>query len=169
MKTLNWYSGKAKKPFASFEIPDGEFDFIKQRAKQDGVSIQKFLADGISGVFREHLDARHRVLLTPEAVAVADRLVRDHGLTIHSMITAAMNEVMSAFEEDVAEDGLIDAGLGEQLFVREAKRAGAGKAIRWQLGESNPNHKVGSKSFADMMRVKRVRVERRRRFERVAA
>src|SRR5450432_866436 len=138
MQTVNWYSGKAKKPFASCEITDHEFDFIKQRAKEKGISIPKFLADGVTGVFLEHLDARHRALLTPDAAAVADRLVRDHGITIHGMITAAMNEVMSALEEDVAEDGGNDGGVGEQLFVRAAKRAASGKAIRWQLGESNP-------------------------------
>ena len=42
--------------------------------------------------------------------------------------------------------------MGEQLFVREAKRAAAGKKVRWQVGESHPDYKIGSKSYADMMK-----------------
>jgi len=109
--------------------------------------------------FNDNETTRDR-LLTPEATAVANRLRRDHGLTIHGMITAAMNEVMSALEDDVAEDGGNDGGVGEQLFVHEAKRAAAGKKVRWQLGESNPDHKIGSKSYADMMKADREREAR---------
>jgi hypothetical protein len=160
MKTLNWYNGNAKKPFASFEITDSELDFIRRRAKQEGITVQKYLTDGMFGILRERVEARCRALLTPNAAAVADRMARDHGLTIHGMITAAMNEVMSALEEDVAEDGGNDGGVGEQLFVREAKRAAAGKTLRWQVGESHPDHKIGSKSYADMMKADREREAR---------
>jgi len=160
MKTLN-YNGKAKKPFASFEIPDSEFDFIKQRAKQEKITVQKYLTAGIHGVLRDEFDRTCKAFLTPEAAAAADRLVRDHdGLTIHGMITAAMNEVMSALEEDVADDGGNDGGVGEQLFVEQAKRAAAGKKVRWQVGESYPDHKIGSKSYADMMKADREREAR---------
>jgi hypothetical protein len=160
MKTLNWYNGNANKPFASFEIPDGEDEFIRRRAKEKGISPEKYVVDGVSKILREDLDRTCRAFLTPEAAAAADRLVRDHGLTLPGIITAAMNEVMSALEEDVAEDGGNDGGVGEQLFVEQAKRAAAGKKVRWQLGESNPNHKIGSKSYADMMKADREREAR---------
>ena len=107
---MNWYTKSAKKPFATLDVTDTEVEFIKQRAKQEGISVHKFMSDGIGSVLRESLDATCRAFLTPEAAAVADRLVRDHpGLTIYGMVTAGMNEVMSELEEDVADDGLARA------------------------------------------------------------
>jgi hypothetical protein len=105
---------------------------------------------------------KYRTLLTPEAAAVTDRLVRDYGLTISAIITAAMNDVMSGLEEDVAEDGGTNDGVFEQIFVRNVKRAAAGKPLNWQLGETHPDYKIGSKSYADTLKGARDRRRRRR-------
>jgi hypothetical protein len=137
----------------SFELPDAVVQRLTRLGEKDGLTFEEVLTNAIRElVWKDSL-------FTLEGGAIADRLVRDHAITKEAIIAVATHDLLLEMEEDVALDGSNDGGDLEQYFVADARRVMKGKPLptRPEL----KGHKIGSKSYVDMMKAVDKREQRR--------
>lgn len=94
-------------------------------------------------------------LLTPNSVAVVERLTRDHGLGTEEIIRSAVDELLYCYEEDVATHGKVSGGENERALVRHAYKLANGRPRVWSFSDT-PAHKIGSVSFFQVLRRNRI-------------
>jgi len=136
---------------------------LQAGAKQSGLSEKEWFTRAC----REKLAAGHehetgidgealKRILTPNSVAVVERMMRDHALSAEEVIRALVDESLHNYEEDIAENGKVSGGELEWGFVRHANRIAAGRQPDWGFW-GNSEHRAGSVSFYSVFGRARIR------------